>query len=126
MRLARELILAENYRTLGDGRRVPLKDRFDKLNNDISLMFGDDVVCDEPDHNATKMFGDTNKILVVLNDKTRYLDDISEIVRGMSDKIWRGRVYSESRIVGDVRRWCDEWLTDHRVDGFNGDAHVSG
>jgi uncharacterized protein len=109
MRLSKEIILADNYRSVS-GRREPDRDRFDKLRNEVSVRFGSRVRCDAPDHSATKIFG-THKILVRLDGKPRYLDDISEIVRGMSSKIWRGRVYTDQGILKEVTAACDEWLT---------------
>ena len=76
MRLAKELILADNCRQTPSGRRIPVTERFDKLKKDVRIEFGNEVLCDQPDHSATKMFDDTHKILVLLDGKPRYLDDI--------------------------------------------------
>jgi uncharacterized protein len=113
MRLAKEIILADNYLPLDDGRRVPDKRRMEKLGLHIRRKFGKEaVLIDVPDHTATKMF-DKSRILIGLSGRTRYLDEISEIVRGMSSKIWRGRIYAEHDRRSDVRTACDEWLGGH-------------
>lgn len=120
MRLAKEMILADNIDPNRRGRRLPCKKRFAKLKEYVSDTLRKDVVrFDEPDHSATKMFGDTNKILVLLDEKPRYLDDISEIVRGMSEKIWRGRIYVEPTDRERVKDLCDKWLEKHPIDEFS-------
>lgn len=118
MRLAKELIVADNCRSTSSGRRLPITQRFDKLAIDVRIEFGSVIACDQPDHSATQMFDDTHKILVLLDGRTRFLDNISEIVRGMSDKIWRGRVYAEKNVVARVGEWCAEWLSKNPIETF--------
>jgi hypothetical protein len=113
MRLAKEIILADNYVEVS-GRHKPRHDRFDKLKDHVRITFGDAVLCDEPDHSATKMFDAAHKILVLLDGKPRYLDDISEIVRGMSSKIWRGRIYADADKLTEVKKACDDWLDQNK------------
>lgn len=111
LRMAKEVILADNY--IEDrGRRIPNKIRFDKLQEHVRVMIGSasQVAFDTPDHTATKMFASDSKILVRIENKPRYLDEISEVVRGMSSKIWRGRVYCEKGHEVAVRAACDEFL----------------
>lgn len=121
MRLAREIILADNalIDQGGGARRKHCQARFDKLKEFVRNTFGNDLIrCDAPDHSATKMFDPAGKILVLLDDEPRYLDDISEIVRGMSSKIWRGRVYAATESRDTVREACETWLAENPVDKF--------
>jgi HD superfamily phosphohydrolase len=116
MRLAKELILADNYlpkETPTGVRRAPNRERFEQLRLHVSKKFGNVVLADAPDHSATKMF-DKSRILVSLEGQTRYLDDISEIVRGMSSNIWRGRIYADAKELGNVRQSCEKWLELHQ------------
>jgi uncharacterized protein len=116
MRLAKELILADNFReTSPHKRKVPDKSRFSNLDKKVRGKYGFAVTVDSPDHSATKMF-ETHNLLVSLDGKTRYLDDVSEIVGGMSSRIWRGRIYADLALRGDVHKFCDAWLMDHPLE----------
>jgi len=119
MRLAKELILLDNLDPNKKDGRYPCKNRFDKLKDDVSIKFGSEALTDEPDHSATRMFTEANKIWVILDGHTRYLDAISEIVRGMSSKIWRGRVYAEPGRRGEVKGWCNQWIADNPLSDFD-------
>ena len=44
------------------------------------------------------------------------VDDLSEIVSGMPDKIWRGRIYAAESIRDEVRSFCEDWLHDNPCD----------
>jgi HD superfamily phosphohydrolase len=114
LRMAREVVLADNYRLKRIGeeeRRVPDRERFDKLKEYVSIKFGGGPLrFDAPDRSATDMFAPDTKILVLLDKRPRYLDDLSEIVRGMSSRIWRGRVYGPSRQKNDIAAACEEFL----------------
>ncbi len=100
------------------GRRNPHvwnAERFDKLaeavNNHVRQKYGSaSVVPDETKHHAAKFFGARDKIWVYLENRTRYLDELSEIVAGMPDKIWRGRIYAPEEIRPGVKSFCSEWL----------------
>ena len=70
-----------------------------------------------------KFFGSKDKIWVYLDGKTRYLDDLSEIVRGMPSKIWRGRIYTDAEVRDDVKSFCSKWLEDNPSTG--GSDHAS-
>jgi len=91
--------------------------RFDNLveavNNNVSSKFGP-VRCDQTRQNAAKFFDPKNQIWVLLNGKTRYLDELSEIVSGMPDRIWRGRIYAPEHMRQDVKRFCEQWLAENR------------
>ena len=78
------------------------------------------VAVDSPDHSATKMF-DVHNLLVSLDGRTRYLDDVSEIVGGMSSRIWRGRVYANLESRDEVHDFCDSWLQEHPSSDATGD-----
>ncbi len=119
-RLAKEIILADNLQSgTSSDRRLPCVTRFSKLAQDVKEKFGDQaIICDAPNHSATKIFGDASKILVALDGKSRFLDDISEIVKGMSSKIWRGRIYSDSDQVSDVKQWCEDWLVQEPTTNY--------
>jgi HD superfamily phosphohydrolase len=119
MRLARELILADNSRQVGK-RKVPDKLRFSGLDKAVRDKYGLAVTIDSPDHSATKMF-ETHNLLVSLDGQTRYLDDVSEIVGGMSSRIWRGRVYANLASRDEVHDFCNTWLEDHPAQVATGD-----
>jgi HD superfamily phosphohydrolase len=72
-----------------------------------------DIASDETQSHAAQFFDPKNKIRVYLNGKTRYLDELSEIVSGMADRIWRGRIYAAKGIKDDVKSFCDKWLKDN-------------
>jgi HD superfamily phosphohydrolase len=120
MRLAKELILADNYREIGK-RKVPDKNRFLRLDKDVRAKYGTKVIVDSPDHSATKMF-DVHNLLVLNDGKTRYLDDVSEIVGGMSSRIWRGRIYTDQRLKQEVHDFCNDWLRDNPPQAPAGEA----
>lgn len=116
LRLAKEVILADNVMQPKTERRQPDKRRFANLRDHVRIVLGMRISCvrfDEPDHSATKMFGESNKILIDFEGQPRYLDAVSEVVRGMSDKIWRGRVYAEKSEREEIRGVCEEWLRTH-------------
>lgn len=87
------------------------------------ITLGGEVVRDQTKHHAAKFFGPKNKIWVYLDRKTRYLDGLSEIVRGMPSKIWRGRIYTDIQSRADVKSFCDKWLEENPSTG--GSDHAS-
>ena len=97
----------------------------DKYSRSLLGSQTDGCAIDETRHSAMKIFDPDlgNKIWVYVDGKTRYLDDLSEIVRGMPDKIWRGRVYAEWRIRNNVEEFCKKWLADNPAGG--GARHVT-
>lgn len=111
LRLAKELVVADNYLEQ-EGRRVPDRERFDNLAKAVRVLFGNGAGLrfDQPTRDATDMFADGSRILVLVEGRARFLDDLSEIVRGMSSKIWRGRVYCEKRHEQAVRQACNDFL----------------
>lgn len=113
-RLAKELVLADNALT-GSGRRRPDRERLDKFQEAVRISFGDRTIVDVPLHSATKMHRAANRILVRIDEETRYLDDISELVRGMPADIWRARVYAPKVARKAVREFCENWLTENPV-----------
>jgi len=121
LRLAKEVILADNCREDDKGRRFPDGERFDKLGNHVRMLYGD-TLTDIPDHTATKMFATDSKILVRIDGKPRYLDEVSEVVRGMSSKIWRGRIYCEKGHEDQVKAACEEFLSQNSSVQENSDA----
>ncbi len=126
-RLAKELTLADSFVTIDDrsggrGRRHPNESRFeglfrnvlDNAKNNVRFSLGSEgVKKDMADHSATKMFSGDDRILVSLDKKTRYVDELSEIVRGMSSRIWRGRIYAEPEARNAIRGICDAYLKDN-------------
>jgi HD superfamily phosphohydrolase len=125
-RTAKELVLADNFKVVPTDplrRRVPDKERFDKLSEDVRIKFGkQSVTIDSMDHSATKMFTSHN-MLVVLDRETRYLDSVSEIVRGMSSRIWRGRIYCDREQKPAVNAYCTEWLRNHPLAPWKEPTH---
>jgi hypothetical protein len=112
----------EIRQSLGVVRRNPRvwnAARFDNLekqaHNNVRAMFGDGakIEHDETRHHAAKFFGPRDKIWVYVEGNTRYLDDLSEIVSGMPDKIWRGRIYSPTQYRDNVKSFCERWLRDN-------------
>ena len=113
MRLSKEIILADNYRLTKGKRKVPDKNRFARLDKIVREKYGiEAVVGDSPDHSATKMF-DIHNLLVSLDGQTRYLDEVSEIVGGMSSRIWRGRIYDDQKQRNEVHDFCNAWLREN-------------
>ena len=115
MRRATEVVLADNYLEMtshGRVRKVPDKSRFRQLDKSVRYMYGIGVIVDSPDHSATKMF-EAHNLLVELDGNTRYLDDVSEIVGGMSSRIWRGRIYADSGKRTEVEKFCRKWLEEN-------------
>jgi uncharacterized protein len=114
LRLAKELILADNFvlaavKGSDRSRKSPDKKRFLELDKFVRDKYGIDVLCDSADHSATKMF-EVHNLLVSVDGETRYLDNVSEIVGGMSSRIWRGRVYADAKIRAEVHDICNTWL----------------
>ncbi len=107
--------------------RVWDKKRFDRLADAVyiyvSEKLGKEIRRDLSEHHAAKFFGPNNKIWVYLDGKTRYLDDLSEIVSGMPSKIWRGRIYTDIEARDDVKSFCSKWLEDNPSTG--GSDHAS-
>ncbi|MBU0638700.1 MAG: HD domain-containing protein [Planctomycetes bacterium] len=93
--------------------------RFDKLvhsvHNHVREML--DIRSDQTKHSAAKLFGPRDKIWVYLDGKTRYLDELSEIVSGMPDRIWRGRIYAPAKMRDEVRKFCVQWLESNPSGG---------
>jgi len=116
MRRAIELVLADNYLNTkpvdGRSRKVPDGKRFQRLASDVRKKYGEEIRDDAPDHSATKMF-DAHNLLVVLDGATRYLENVSEVVGGMSSRIWRGRIYVDIAKKTDVHDFCRHWLNQN-------------
>jgi hypothetical protein len=119
MRLAKELILADNARSVRtDGRPrrlVPDEKRFARLAEYVKKRVCPDVIVDQPGRSATEMFEERN-LFVEHDGKVRYLDEISEVVRGMPSRIWRGRLYADRDRLGKVHEACERWLERHPVE----------
>jgi HD superfamily phosphohydrolase len=101
------------------------RDRFDKLVKAVHNEFREKLGTirhDETKHNAAKFFGARDKIWVLLDHKTRYLDELSEIVSGMPERIWRGRIYASEEIREEVSRFCVEWLQTNPIGGGSADG----
>lgn len=109
--MAREVVLADTFLVGEDGRRYWNRNRFDNLADHVRVTYGyDPLLIDTPTRAATEMFSPDTKILVLLDGKVRNLDDLSEIVRGMSSKIWRGRLYCEKEHEAALRERCNSFL----------------
>lgn len=94
--------------------------RFDKFVGAVNNHFRDKLGVlrvDQTKHHAAKFFGPRDKIWVSLNDRTRYLDELSEIVSGMPERIWRGRIYAADAIREDVKTFCGKWLQENAAGG---------
>lgn len=105
-------------RALATVRRNPRvwnAERFDNLAKQAHDHVRDPlgIAHDETKHHAAKFFGPKDKIWVYMNGQTRYLDELSEIVAGMPDKIWRGRIYALNDIRNDVKSFCENWLRNN-------------
>lgn len=74
------------------------------------MKFGENVIVDTADHSATKLFSQGGEILVLDEGRTRYLGELSEIVRGMPARVWRCRVYAPKAHRETVRTECESWL----------------
>ena len=80
---------------------------------------------DQTTHSAAKFFGPKDKIWVYIDGKTRYLDELSEIVSGMPEKIWRGRIYAEKSVREELKSFCEQWLRENPADGGLADVRES-
>ncbi|RNC82538.1 MAG: HD domain-containing protein [Phycisphaera sp.] len=76
--------------------------------DDVRNSFGSSVFCDILEHSATKINRPNldDKILVATDSGARYLDELSEIVRGMGDSIWRLRVHADADEAKAVKQYC--------------------
>ena len=126
LRLAKELVLAENA-LKQQGRLVPDRKRFDKLWNHVRITLGRnlDLERDEPDHSATRIFSADSEILILRDGKPRYIEELSEIVRGMPSRIWRGRIYAPRGQEETVRTVCDQFLKEHALAEETNDGRSS-
>jgi len=95
------------------------KARFDNLAKEadtyVREKFGTTkgVVSDQTTHQAAKVFRLGDGIPVAIDGETRYLNELSEIVSGIPERIWRGRIYCEKDIRDEVRKFCKAWLSSH-------------
>lgn len=115
LRLAREVVLRDcciESEPKEGKQRVPDEKKFSLLKKHVrDTIIGVELVFDTPSHASTSMFGpNPGPILVLLNNKTRYLEDISEIVSGIASKIWRGRIYGPAEKRDKIRSICDNFL----------------
>jgi uncharacterized protein len=104
--------------------RVWDESRFDKLVeavNNVRYKFGS-TRSDQPKHHAVKFFEPKSKISVYVDGKTRYLDELSEIVSGMPERIWRGRIYGPEQHRDEIKSFCEQWLRDNPAGGGSQDA----
>jgi HD superfamily phosphohydrolase len=134
-RLAVELVLADNcHRTFVRANeaqppieivRVPDKKRLDSFEEFVRMKFGDGVILDKADHSATKMFQAGHEVLVWDGQKPRYLGELSEIVRGMPQRVWRCRVYCPENRRDEVDAVCRDWLDQHPPGRTDLDARPS-
>ncbi|HUU98584.1 MAG TPA: hypothetical protein VM487_22855, partial [Phycisphaerae bacterium] len=83
------------------------------VHNYVSKKLGSTVRQDQTKHHAVKFFGPADRIWVYIDGKTRYLGELSEIVCGMPERIWRGRIYADDNIRKRVKSFCDKWLSDN-------------
>lgn len=96
-----------------------VKDRLDNIGQSVIDLFGhESVIVDVADHSATKMHEAGNKMWVVVDDNTRYLGQVSEVVSGMSRRVWRARIYAtenvREKVACEARRACGELLKRER------------
>ncbi|MFG0274935.1 MAG: HD domain-containing protein [Phycisphaerales bacterium] len=121
LRLARELVLADNYQVISSqglpDRKKPDPKRFDLLADYIRSMFGNArLAFDSKGHPATKQFEPRpDRVIVLLEGQPRYLPEVSEIMRGMPADIWRGRIYSDKDHREDVRSACADFLAANPI-----------
>jgi hypothetical protein len=119
-RLAREILLADNHIVKNNSRTWDQK-RFDNLKNYVSNMFGaDNIRYDLTTHVAKKFQHTNNQIFVSLDGETRYLSELSEIVSGMPQRIFRGRIYANPEydaLRQDINDACRKWLSESQGTG---------
>lgn len=111
LRLVKELVLADNF-TLepGSGRRIPDENRLDKIERGVRMKFGNRVWLDKLSHSAAKFLGNPGSIPVWLDGRTRDLEELSELIRGMPTKIWRARFYSSEDDRASVGEYIEQAL----------------
>lgn len=91
---------------------IPQRAMLDRLREEVRTMFGEEAWVDLPERPATKFFSDPGSIGVRIEGSTRHLAEISEITRGMPERIWRARVYAAPARRDEVRQFCDQWLRE--------------
>lgn len=112
MRLAREVVLADNYKLVNTKtglKRFPDGDRFAKLEKYVNIKLGKaaPVKFDQLNRSAI----DWNDDILVSSDRgPLHLDHLSELVAGMATRIWRGRVYAPCDQEERVRKVVNEFL----------------
>ncbi len=87
------------------GQSLPqvIQGRFDKIRQYVQGLFGpESIVIDVADHSASTMHESGNKMWVVIDGKTRYLREVSEVISGMSRRVWRARIYAPEDKREDV------------------------
>jgi HD superfamily phosphohydrolase len=98
-----DLIVTRN----GADVRVVTPEACESFAISVREAFDSSVFVDTMDHSATKIRQAPHRILVSLKQGTRYLDELSEIVRGMNNRIWRFRVHATPSKSEQVARWCE-------------------
>jgi hypothetical protein len=104
-------------RSLSRRARAWNEKRFDRIvsaaQDYVRSKLGSEIRHDRTKHSAAKFFTPKDQIWVYLDGRTRYLDELSEIVSGMPDRIWRGRIYAPEEIRSEIRSFCQAWLTNN-------------
>lgn len=96
-----------------DRKGIP-QEKIEEFANNVREKFGERIFCDILEHSATKIHRPDidNKILVESPSGVQYLEDLSEIVRGMDDKIWRLRIHTNEEHENAVSHYCSKtWTT---------------
>jgi len=108
-----ERVAADRRPAGEEARSRPLsEDAIGAFANFVQDMFGSTAFVDILDHSATKIRrpDPLDKILVDYEGQPRYLEELSEIVSGMDDKIWRLRVHAHADKALEVKQFCGrEW-----------------
>lgn len=75
----------------------------------LETTVGNRFLTDEPSHSAYKFLRRGSEILVIDGGRVQPLVALSEIVRGMPERIWRYRVYAPLDLRGRVTEVCRQW-----------------
>ena len=100
-------------KVVSDRKGIP-PERIEEFAQKVRETFGDQIFCDILEHSATKIHRPDiySKILVEYGKDIRYLEDLSEIVRGMDDKIWRLRIHASETCFENVKQeYSTAWGT---------------
>lgn len=74
--------------------------------DNVREKYGNEAFVDICSHSATKLRQRQHRVMVKMDGRVRSLDALSEIVRGMEERIWRLRVHASANAKQEVNQYC--------------------